>query len=131
MTKNHYCLTETIYENGYQVRRLEPVAHEFEDYRTGLFSNDDLAVQYGTYCRDIEAVKELLLHEFLSQQFEPWDLSLRRFEDKDGHAYFYIDDMITGDQLYETRSWDGVMDAFTKYVEEDRFRVVRDSGNER
>ncbi len=128
MEEQHYRIVTNTYSDGTSVSRLEPVEDMSEEFCDPLTPYNQEETKYSRYFRDIEAVKDDLLHGFLIEQFEDFNLHLRRFASPDGSVQqFYIEDMITGDQLYETATWDGVMDAYMQYIREDRFRMVRDS----
>jgi hypothetical protein len=124
MEKKHYCIVTNTYFDGSSTSKLVQVDDVKEPYRIPLTPHNQEESQSGRYFHDIEAVKDDLLHDFLIEQFDEWNLRLGRFEDKSGNVRFNIEDE-AGNLLYSTTTWDGVMDAYTQYVKEDHFLLNR------
>ncbi len=129
--QKHYCIVTHTFSDGYSYSRLHQVDDMGEEYCVPSTPYNQENSESGIFFRDIEEVKDYLLHDFLSPQFETWGLSLQRSEDRTGSVKFRIESTLNGALFYEATTWEGVMNAFEKYVNEDRFRWGRESGYER
>ena len=66
-------------------------------------------------------------YEFLSDQFEPQNLEIVRYANEETGVVmqYAVRHMIFDEELCVTDSWEGVMDYWTKYWEEDRFDLYK------
>lgn len=124
MEKKHYCMITTFFMDGSNARRLEQVEEMRLPYRIPHSTHGDDAEE-GVYYYDIEQVKDILLIEFLNEQFEPMDMYVRRCTVTPDTFWYEVYHMKLNEVVCKAHTLDQIMDYYTYYWEEGRFELNR------